>query len=174
MHGRISGIRRLLVIALLTFGAAPAALATEPSRTISTAGATLRIPPGWHGAVARKPDCDPERLIVVASAPLHISSSGQVARPRAGQVVILLLEDRYVQDRPVGDLLRPAHFTIAWNKLARLEPGRYCGSPNAPASMHYFKTHERYLGFIVYPGARIGPRTRAKTLALMDSLRIGA
>jgi hypothetical protein len=89
-------------------------------------------------------------------------------------VVVILLEDRFVQDRPVGNLHRPAHFTIAWNKLVRLEPGGYCGSPNAPASMHYFKTRERYLGFIVYPGAHVGLRTRAQTLAVMNSLRLGA
>lgn len=88
---------------------------------------------------------------------------------------MLLLEDRYVQDRPFGNLRRPAHFTIAWNSLIRLEgSGGPCGNPSAPASMHYFKTHGRYLGFIVYPGEKIGSRARAKTLAAMDSLRVGA
>ena len=38
--------------------------------------------------------------------------------------------------------------------------------------MHYFKTHGRYLGFIVYPGSDIGASARAKALALMDSLRV--
>ena len=38
--------------------------------------------------------------------------------------------------------------------------------------MHYFKTHGRYLGFIVYPGSGLSTSARAKTLALMDSLRV--
>jgi hypothetical protein len=38
--------------------------------------------------------------------------------------------------------------------------------------MRYFKVDGRYLGFIVYPGRRVGTRTRAQTLALMDSLRV--
>ena len=38
--------------------------------------------------------------------------------------------------------------------------------------MHYFKTHGRYLGFIVYPGSDVDALTRAKTLALMDSVRV--
>ena len=40
--------------------------------------------------------------------------------------------------------------------------------------MRYFKSHGRYLGFIVYPRAPVGASTRAKTLALMDSVRISA
>ena len=109
----------------------------------------------------------------MSSTPLRISADGHVAAPRHGQVVLLLLEDRYVQDRPVGDLRRPLHFTIAWNRLTRLEPGGYCGNPNVPASMHYFKTHGRYLGFIVYPGTGITSTVREETLAVMDSLRVG-
>jgi hypothetical protein len=38
--------------------------------------------------------------------------------------------------------------------------------------MHYFKTHGRYLGFIVYPGAGLGSSIRAKTLTVMDSLHV--
>jgi len=38
--------------------------------------------------------------------------------------------------------------------------------------MHYFKTHSRYLGYIVYPGSSVRPRVRAQTVALMDSLRV--
>jgi hypothetical protein len=168
-------VRHLLEIGYLALAAAPVSLAMRASATISTAGATLSIPSGWHAAVARTPSCDPERLIVMSSAPLRVSASGQVAAPRSGQVVLLLLEDRYVQDRPSGDLRRPAHFRIAWNSLVRIKPsGGPCGNPNAPAYMHYFKTHGRYLGFIVYPSKKIGPRTRAKTLAVMDSLRVSA
>lgn len=133
----------------------------------------LRIPSGWHAAVAKTPACDPERLIVASSAPLRISADGQVAAPRTGQVVMLLLEDRYIQDRPTGNLRRPARFKIAWNNLVNLEgSGGVCGNPNAPAAIHYFKTHGRYLGFIIYPGGTISPRTRADTLAVMDSLRV--
>ena len=165
-------MRRLLVIGLLAFGATPVALAAQPSQTISTAGATLRVPTGWHGAVARTPACDPERLIVVSSEPLRIGSGGQLAPPLRGQVVILLLEDRYRQDRPSGDLRRPTHFSISWNRLVHVKP--ICGAPDTPAFMRYFKTHGRYIGFIVYPGARIGPQTRAKALAVMDSLRVSA
>jgi hypothetical protein len=169
------GTKHLVILNVLALCVTPLAFAvSQPSRTISANGTTLRIPAGWHAAVARTPDCDPERLIVVSSAPLQISASGQVQAPRQRQVVILLLEDRYVQDRPVGDLRRPTHFAIAWNKLVRLEPNRYCGNPNAPAAMHYFKTHGRYLGFIVYPGAAVDAQTRATTLAVMDGLRAGA
>ena len=83
-----------------------------------------------------------------------------------------MLEDRYIQDRPVGDLPRATHFSVTWNRLVRLKA--VCGLPNAPAYMRYFKTHGRYLGFIVYPGERVDETTRAKTLAVMDSLRVGA
>ncbi len=38
--------------------------------------------------------------------------------------------------------------------------------------MHYVKIRRRYLGFIVFPGAHARPSTRAKALALMDSLRV--
>jgi hypothetical protein len=38
--------------------------------------------------------------------------------------------------------------------------------------MHYFNTHRRYLGFTVNPGSNVGASARAKTLALMDSLRV--
>jgi hypothetical protein len=163
-------VRHLLVIGLLTFGATAVALAAQPSRTISTAGAMLRVPAGWHAAVARTPACDPERLIVISSAPLRIGSDGQLASPVRGQVVILLLEDRYRQDRPSGDLRRPTHFSIPWSRLVHAKP--ICGDPDTPAFMRYFMTHGRYLGFIVYPGARIGPQTRAEALAVMDSLRV--
>jgi len=142
----------------------------QPSRTIITAGLTLRVPAGWHAVVGGAPACDPERLIVVSSAPLRISAGGQLAPPRKGQVVILLLEDRSRQDRPSGDLRRPTHFSITWNRLVHVSPT--CGNPDTPAFMRYFKTHSRYIGFIVYRGAQIGSNTRSKTLAVMDSLRV--
>jgi hypothetical protein len=165
---------RVFVIGLLALGLVSVAAAKQPPRSISTAGATLRVPAGWHAVIAKTPSCDPERLIVVSSAPIRISANGRVAAPRRRQVVILLLEDREVQDRPAGNLRRPVRFAIAWDDLVRLEPARYCGAPNAPASMHYFKTRERYLGFIVYPGADTGPQTRARTLSVMDSLLVHA
>jgi hypothetical protein len=144
----------------------------RPSQTITIDRATLRVPAGWHAVVARTPACDPQRLIIVSSAPLRIGSGGRLPPPRKGQVVILLLEDRYRQDRPVGDLQRPQHFSITWNRLVRLKP--ICGNPNAPAFMRYFKTQGRYIGFIVYPGARLDSNTRSQTLAVMDSLRVRA
>lgn len=77
-----------------------------------------------------------------------------------------------MQDRPSGDLRRPHHFMIDWENLRTLAPDGFCGNPRGPAAMHYFKTRGRYLGFIVYPGSHIGASARAKTLSLMDSLRV--
>ena len=163
---------RLLLPALLALVIATAAPGATNGRDVSTAGLTLRVPDGWYAAILKTPSCDPERLIVVSSAPLSPSSGGHVAPPSVGQVVMLLLEDRYAQDRPVGNLKRPARFKVRWNNLVRLEPAGYCGSPNAPASMRYFKTHGRYLRFIIYPGPKLSAATRARTLAVMDSLRV--
>jgi hypothetical protein len=85
-------------------------------------------------------------------------------------VLVVLLEDRYRQDRPVGDLRWPRHFSVSWNHLAQIKPS--CGLPASPAYMHYVKTHGRYLGFIVYPGSAVDAKTRAATIALMDSLHV--
>jgi hypothetical protein len=41
-----------------------------------------------------------------------VTANGRVAPPRPDQVIVLLLEDRWAQDRPVGDLRRPRHFTV--------------------------------------------------------------
>jgi hypothetical protein len=38
--------------------------------------------------------------------------------------------------------------------------------------MGYFKTRNRYFGFIVYPGAHLDNQRGAQTLAAMDSLRV--
>lgn len=151
-----------------------AAASASPGRGVATSGVRLTIPPGWHAAVAETPQCDPERLVVASSGRLHMSATGRVASPRPGEVIVLLLEDRQVQDRPAGDLRRPRHFTVDWDSVRTLAPDGYCGNPRGPAVMHYFKTHSRYLGFIVYPGAALGASARAKTLALMDSLRVTA
>jgi hypothetical protein len=160
-----------LVCLLVLTGSATAASGTS-GRTISATGLTLRVPTGWHAVVSRTPDCDPERLIVASSEPLRISASGRVATPTSRAVIVLLLEDRQVQDRPSGDLRVPSHFRIDWNSLRTLAPDGYCGNPKGAAAMHYFKTHGRYLGYIVYPGRNVGLRVRAQTLALMDSLRV--
>jgi hypothetical protein len=150
---------------------AATALASS-GREVVTSGVHLAIPAGWHAAVAKTPQCDPERLIVASSGRLRVNATGRVASPRPREVIVLLLEDRQVQDRPSGDLRRPVRFTVDWESLRTLAPDGYCGNPRGPAAMHYFRTHGRYLGFIVYPGSQVGASARAKALALMDSLRL--
>lgn len=139
-------------------------------RIVSTAGVSLQPPAGWQAQIAMTPACDPERLIVASSTPTHIAPSGRLPSPPAGAVLVVLLEDRYRQDRPVGDLHRPRHFSVSWNHLAQIKPS--CGLPATPAYMYYVKTHGRYLGFIVYPGSVVNANTRAATIALMDSLQV--
>jgi hypothetical protein len=168
----MAAVRSVLVVCLLVVAGSATAASRTSGRTISTTGATLLVPNGWHAAVSRTPDCDPERLIVASSEPLRISASGRVGSPTSRAVTLLLLEDRQVRDRPSGDLRLPSHFAIAWNYLRTLAPDGYCGNPKGPAAMHYFKTHGRYLGYIVYSGSNPGRRVRAQTLALMDSLRV--
>jgi len=108
----VAAVRIVLVVCLLALaGSVPAASGTS-GRTISTTGVTLRLPTRWHAAVSRTPDCDPERLIVASSEPLRISAGGRVASPASRAVIVLLLEDRQVQDRPSGDLRLPRHFQI--------------------------------------------------------------
>lgn len=165
------GVKALLVAVVGVCLAAGAAAASS-RREVVTSGVRLAVPGGWHAAVAKTPQCDPERLIVASSGRLRVSATGRVASPRPGEVIVLLLEDRQVQDRPSGDLHRPRHFTIDWRSLRRLAPDGYCGNPRGPAAMHYFKTHGRYLGFIIYPGSGLSASARASTLALMDSLRV--
>jgi hypothetical protein len=154
--------------------AASAACVASPGGELRTSGIGVIVPTGWHATVAKTPRCDPERLIVASSGSLRISATGRVASPHPGEVIVLLLEDRQVQDRPVGDLRRPRHFTVDWGSLRTLSPDGYCGNPRGRAAMHYFKSHRRYLGFIVYPGSNVGTSTRAKTLMLMDSLRVAS
>jgi hypothetical protein len=138
--------------------------------SITASGATLHIPSGWHASIARTPGCDPERLIVASSA--FRGTRGASARPADGQVVVLLVEDRLKADRPVGDLRRPTHFAVRWNRLTRLEPAGFCGNPDAPAFVRYFRVRSRYLGFIVYPGRHPRRGVRAATVARMDSLSV--
>jgi hypothetical protein len=161
------------VAAALAVGRSFRAIASGTSgRTISTAGATLSVPADWHAAVSRTPTCDPERLIVASTERLRIGAGARVASPTSRGVIVLLLEDRQVQDRPSGDLRLPKHFQIDWHSLRTLEPDGFCGNPKGPAAMHYFKTHGRYLGYIVYPGKNVDERVRRQTLALMDSLQV--
>jgi hypothetical protein len=137
---------------------------------ISAAGVSIQIPAGWQAQVSKTPACDPERLIVASSTRMLIRPDGQLPSPRASTLLIVLLEDRYRQDRPVGDLRRPEQFSVSWNRLARIKPS--CGLPSSPGYMRYVRTHGRYLGFIVYPGAATRPRTREATVTLMDSLHV--
>lgn len=147
-----------------------AALGTTQPTRVATAGVTLAVPVGWDALVSATPSCDPERLIVASPAPLHLSANGQLPLPGATDIIVVLLEDRYIQDRPIGDLRRPSRFTIPWTRLVHVKAS--CGLPNAPASMRYFKKDGRYLGFIVYPGRRVSTLAKTKALALMDSVRI--
>jgi hypothetical protein len=165
-------VRVLLLAGLLVLGSAAAGSAALPPASISSAGATLGVPPGWSGMVAATPRCDPERLLVVSSAPIRVGRGGALAAPVDGQVLVVLLEDRYRVDRPVGDLRRPAHFTVTWDHLTGLKGA--CDAPSGPAFMRYFRAHGRYIGFIVFPGAHLGPATRARTLQVMDSLRVSS
>jgi hypothetical protein len=170
---RMSDMKSLLVAGVVAFAlVASTASAASHTSEVSTSGVHLVVPAGWHATVARTPQCDPERLIVASSGRLRISATGHVASPLPGEVSVLLLEDRQAQDRPIGNLRRPRHFTVGWASLRTLSPDGYCGNPKGPAAMHYIKTHGRYLGFIVFPGSHVRAPTRAKTLALMDSLRV--
>lgn len=145
-----------------------AAPARSAERSVRSAGVSLRVPAGWHAAVAPTPACDPERLIAVSSAPLR----RHFALPRAGDVLVFVLEVRLRADRPVGDLRRPAHFAVDWDNLRRLEP--CCKAPTAPSYLRYVKQNGRYVGFVVYPVGRISAATRAETLRVLDSLMIRA
>lgn len=157
------------VVALLAPGAVAAGTPGK-GRTVSTAGVSLQLPTGWQARISKTPACDPERLIVASSARTQIGPNGRLPSPRGGAVLVVLLEDRYRQDRPVGDLHRPKHFSVSWNHLAHIKPS--CGLPASPAYMHYVKTEGRYLGFIVYPGSALDATTRAATITLMDSLHV--
>jgi hypothetical protein len=161
-----------IMVAVIALLAPRAVAAGTPGngRTVSTAGVSLQLPAGWQARISRTPTCDPERLIVASSAPTQVGPNGRLPSPRGGAVLVVLLEDRYRQDRPAGDLHRPQRFSVSWNHLVHIKPS--CGLPASPAYMHYVKTHGRYLGFIVYPASAVDAKTREATIALMSSLRI--
>jgi len=167
-------MKLMVVTALLALAVSPAALSARRDRVISDAGVHLTIPPGWQASTSKSTLCDPQRLLVASSASIHFRSAGHLSAPAPGQVVVLVMEDRYVQDRPTGDLRRPNHFTVAWNHLRHLDGGSACGLPDAPAYLRYFKTRGRYIGFIAFPGRRLSSTTRAKTTIVMDSIRVDA
>ena len=148
--------------------------ATVRDRAIAAAGVRLVLPARWHGSSARDAACDPRRLLVASSAPIRLRPGGAPAAPGGRQVLVVVLEDRYAQDRPLGDLRRPKQFSVAWDRLRRLDGGSACGLPAAPAYLRYFEAHGRYIGFAVFPGSRPAAATRAQTLALLDSVRVSA
>ena len=110
--------------------------------------------------------------MVVSSTPPRVRSDGTIDGPARGEVIVVLVEDRLLVDRPVGDLRRPARFSVTWSRLTQTIPAHFCGDPAAPAFLRYFRTRGRYLGFIVYPGAQPPRQVRETTLAVMDSLRV--
>jgi hypothetical protein len=130
-------------------------------------GVTVDVPVGWHTAHGRG-DCDPEQLLVVSSEPIRRTQTGRFARPSPGHVLVFVLEDHAV--KPVGDLRRPHHFKIAWHTTRGLEP--CCGEPDGPASMHWFRQHGRYLGFVVFMRGDVPAARRATTEHVLDSLRL--
>jgi hypothetical protein len=161
-----------LLLAAVACALVAAAPAGSAGRTVTYAGVLLRVPAGWYAVAAPTPTCDPERLLAVSSAPLrpYEGHRGFELPRRAGSVLVFVLEDRLREDRPVGDLRRPTHFTVDWGHLRRLEP--CCQSPTAPAFLRYVKQQGRYVGFVVYPVGTIDAATRAETLRLLDSLRV--
>jgi hypothetical protein len=142
------------------------ALAFTP---VHTHGVTLDVPTGWHVARAAPGYCDPQQLLIVSSAPISHTKSGNIAAPSRGQVLVTVLEDHV--NKPVGDLRRPRHFAIDWQTTREIVP--CCGSPDGPASMHWFRQRGRYLGFIVYIGRDVPAGRRAATEHMLDSLRLG-
>jgi hypothetical protein len=102
-----------IMAAVVALFAASAVAEGSPGkgRTASTAGVSLQLPAGWQAQITKTPACDPERLIVASSTPTHIAPSGRLRSPPAGAVLVVLLEDRYRQDRPLGDLRRQ-HFSV--------------------------------------------------------------
>jgi hypothetical protein len=167
-------VRSLALGALLVLVASSAALAAARAGTIGADGVRLGLPAGWHGSSSSDTACDPRRLLVASSAAIQFHSGLRLAAPARGQVLVAVLEDRGVRDRPVGGLRRPRRFDVAWNHLSRLDGGSGCGLPATPAYLRYFESHRRYIGVAVFPGSRVSGATRARTLGLLDSIRVSA
>jgi hypothetical protein len=162
-------MRSTVAVCLVAFSFFPAAgAASAKAHTVASAGLQLTLPAGWQADRNKLLSCDPERLILVSSSPIRTAHTGGLLPPSRGQVLIMVVEDHV--NLPSGNLHRPPHFTVTWNRLARLEGG--CGNPHTPVAIRFFHTHGRYLGFDVYPGPGLSAKTRAQTLAVMDSLRV--
>ena len=145
------------------------ALALALSSTpVHTHGVTVDVPAGWHVTRAAPGYCDPERLLVVSSAAIRSAKNGNIAAPARGQVIVAVLEDHAY--KPAGDLRRPRHFAIDWQSTREIAP--CCGTPDGPASMHWFKEGGRYIGFIVYIGRGVTASHRAATERMVDGLRL--
>jgi hypothetical protein len=152
------------VVALLV--ALALALGSTP---VHTHGVTVDVPAGWRVTRATPPGyCDPERLLVVSSASIRHAKNGNIAAPARGQVIVAVLEDHAY--KPAGDLRRPRHFAIDWQSTREIAP--CCGTPDGPASMHWFREAGRYIGFIVYIGRDVPAARRMATEHMVDSLRL--
>jgi hypothetical protein len=146
------------LIAALAFGFVP----------IHTHGVTVDVPVDWQIAHDAHGYCDPEKLLLVSSAPIRHAKNGNIAAPARGQVIVAVLEDHAF--KPGGDLRRPGHFAIDWQSTREIAP--CCGTPDGPASMHWFRQGGRYLGFIVYIGRSVPAARRAATEHMVDSIRL--
>jgi hypothetical protein len=136
---------------------------------IHTHGVTVDVPKGWHVTRAAPAGyCDPERLLVVSSAPIRHARNGNIAAPARGQVIVAVLEDHAY--KPAGNLRRPRHFAIDWQSTREIAP--CCGTPDGPASMHWFEQEARYIGFIVYIGRGVPAGRRAATEQMVDTLQV--
>jgi hypothetical protein len=162
-------MRQLLLFGFLTLALCPAAGAGRAGmQNVESAGVQATIPVSWRADTNKALSCDPQRLMLLSSQPIRTAHTGGLLAPTRSQVVIAVVEDHV--NLPSGNLQRPARFSIDWNHPVRLKGS--CGSPDAPASMHWFRTNGRYLGLTVYAGSHISAATRAQTIAIMDSLRV--
>jgi hypothetical protein len=162
-------MRHVLLVCLVTL-ALCSTVAAGPTKTrnVTSAGLQLTVPAGWHVDQNKLLSCDPQRLLLVSSQPIRTARTGGLLAPDSGQVLIFVMEDH--ANLPAGNLHRPTRFSVDWNRLFHLKGS--CGTPDTPASMHWFHTQGRYLGLTIFPGPRISTKTRAQTIAVMDSLRV--
>jgi hypothetical protein len=163
-------MRHLLLVGLLALTLCPAAGAGRTgTQKVESAGVQVTIPASWRADTNKALSCDPQRLMLLSSQPIRTARTGGLLAPTRSQVLIAVVEDH--MNPPSGNLHRPARFSVDWNHPVRLK-GSSCGSPDAPALMHWFRTDGRYLGLTVYPGSHISAATRAQTIAVMDSLKV--